>query len=760
MEGGRITNTTDFYTRLSSYVRTVEFIWGAASFLLSFLLSGIELFRGIMPMGLGILIALDLIKAAPLWYALSGTMLGSLIAGHYLGIAVPVVYVGLCALYMLWRGGIEKRMERLLIFALSVLLMLPLFCAAGLIELLAGIATLGLTMLLAVAYYRGLYILRRVQKRRVLFEEEQLCVCLLLASVILALSPIQVAFASVSYMLLSFSCLIAVFARGLQGVAVAVAISFMLVAGAKADALLVANVAACSLAAAACRRTGRIGTAIAYVLSCALISLYVKEHSMHVGLFNGLVAGGLFILTPRDVMLAIRAAVDKQGRKESETRHTLVRMQQRTSRSLYKAASAMNQIADIIDVQNDPPTALDESKYVLHASEHICHDCERFNSCWRDKNAALRAVYALIPAHQRGMRPQPQKPLFENCPYIKTLAAGASQACIQYREGMAKSRVAFSQCEFAKKQMQGMGSVMRDMAVAVVADIWQERDMELAIHRALDEEGFACRNICAMRTKSGLIIELMLSPQMEREEQDVIACLEYVISRPLRKIKGELRKRGYFLELEMARSLCINSGTATLPMEGSAQSGDASGHKALPGGQELFVLSDGMGTGVKARQKSDDAVAMLLELYSVGLTRENTLSCVNRLHSGKDEMYATLDAVLINLESGEAEFIKCGAPPCFVLRNGNVYPVRGEALPAGILSEAQPAVHRATLQRHDTLVLLTDGTLDALGEDISDEIRRNVECANTPQDAANSLLMAARARSVHDDMSVMVARVS
>ena len=185
-------------------------------------------------------------------------------------------------------------------------------------------------------------------------------------------------------------------------------------------------------------------------------------------------------------------------------------------------------------------------------------------------------------------------------------------------------------------------------------------------------------------------------------------------------------------------------------------------HRALPRGRELFVVSDGMGSGAGARAESMAAVDLLLSLSAAGYPLDMALSCVNYMRPALEqaESFATMDVLDLDLSSGEASFVKLGAPPSFVLRGGKVHTVYGEALPAGIVAEATPAIHRAVLTENDAVILLTDGTLDALGRDAVDRILVNVGGANTPQDAAESLLAAARAVSDGDDMSVMVVRIA
>lgn len=207
--------------------------------------------------------------------------------------------------------------------------------------------------------------------------------------------------------------------------------------------------------------------------------------------------------------------------------------------------------------------------------------------------------------------------------------------------------------------------------------------------------------------------------------------------------------------------LTVRVGAAGCPKAGNAETGDSMAMRRI-GGELLLLLSDGMGTGVCAHRESSAAVAIFGDLLSVGFAPEEAQECVNRLLmiKGEREMYATLDALLIDLEDGCARFIKYGAPPAYILRGGRVHTVYAEALPIGILPEAQASVHEFALRRGDAVILMTDGLFDALGTELFAALIEQVGGANTVDDAACALLAAGQEKSGADDMSVLVARVS
>lgn len=205
----------------------------------------------------------------------------------------------------------------------------------------------------------------------------------------------------------------------------------------------------------------------------------------------------------------------------------------------------------------------------------------------------------------------------------------------------------------------------------------------------------------------------------------------------------------------------VSVGATACPKAGNEETGDSMSMREADG-RVLLLLSDGMGSGAMAHKESATTVALLGDLLSVGFELNEALDCVNRLMIIRDQsdMYATLDALLLDLSNAEAKFIKHGAPPSYVIRGDRVYTLYAEALPVGIVHEARPALHSVNLHRGDTVVMMTDGVYDALGEELLDAL---LDCAGpeeNPDKAANALLLAAREKNDLDDMSVMVAKIS
>lgn len=204
----------------------------------------------------------------------------------------------------------------------------------------------------------------------------------------------------------------------------------------------------------------------------------------------------------------------------------------------------------------------------------------------------------------------------------------------------------------------------------------------------------------------------------------------------------------------------VQIGSALLPKGRNSITGDSC--EIFSTGTDIFVaLSDGMGSGINAEKESGKTLELIKKLIKVGFSLIEAADCVNvmMLNSGKGEMYATLDAALIDLSSGRVQLLKSGAAPSWLMHNGEVRTLYSEALPIGIIRNITPAVLKIDVAAGDTVIMMTDGVADALGMELVASIHESVMCYETPEQIAEALLNTAKRKSFTDDMSVVIINI-
>lgn len=145
--------------------------------------------------------------------------------------------------------------------------------------------------------------------------------------------------------------------------------------------------------------------------------------------------------------------------------------------------------------------------------------------------------------------------------------------------------------------------------------------------------------------------------------------------------------------------------------------GDTCRSFVLKDGQQILLVSDGVGTGPRAALESQTTVSILEQLLSAGIDRDFAIQMVNSvllLRHPPEETFSTVDMVSIDLFNCEADFLKIGAAPSYIKRGREVTVLRSNSLPAGILDHIEIDSTTRALQEGDLLVMITDGITDSM----------------------------------------------
>lgn len=226
--------------------------------------------------------------------------------------------------------------------------------------------------------------------------------------------------------------------------------------------------------------------------------------------------------------------------------------------------------------------------------------------------------------------------------------------------------------------------------------------------------------------------------------------------------------------------LCVNTyasqdkyilqlGISRKTKEGSPISGDTSSSLKLEDGKYLLAISDGMGTGPKARQSSKIAIKMLERLLSSGFDKDSSIELINSTLSGvagEDDTFATLDIAILDLYAGNIEFIKNAACPTYIKQNGKVQIIKALSLPAGILDNISLVVYDKDIETGDILVMCSDGIMESNDEYQNKElwvrdILENIQTDNV-QKIADIITKEAIDNGygqIKDDMTIIVAKM-
>lgn len=330
-------------------------------------------------------------------------------------------------------------------------------------------------------------------------------------------------------------------------------------------------------------------------------------------------------------------------------------------------------------------------------------------------------------------------------------------------------------------QLEGISKAISSIVDNLSQDIKDEehKNQEEKIAELLNKKDIDVNNVKINKRKDGkteidLYTEVCGSNKIEeckceRIEKILNKQLDEKISlcnEACNKINGEKICK---LKYVSADKYSIQIGIAKTTKHDSIISGDSNLNVKLEDGKRLIAISDGMGSGPKARQSSNIAIRLLKRLLLSGFDKETSVDLINSsiCLNSKDETYATLDIAIVDLFKGNIEFIKNGACPTYVKNKKNVDIVKTISLPTGILENIELDVFDRDIEDGDILVMCSDGIIESNTEYENKELwlkylLENIETENA-QKIADLVLQEAIDNCVgqaKDDMTVMVMKIN
>ncbi len=252
------------------------------------------------------------------------------------------------------------------------------------------------------------------------------------------------------------------------------------------------------------------------------------------------------------------------------------------------------------------------------------------------------------------------------------------------------------------------------------------------------------------------------SRSLVSEQLEGISSIMHDLAQELKLEPGEKQKLN---DNEIIR-FSVEIGVAQVAKDGQAVTGDSYAVLPLKEGKQAMILSDGMGSGKEARLASLSTVKLMEHLLGIGFRREVIISTINTLLrlGYPSERFSTLDLAFLDLQSGEIELYKLGAPPSFLKKGEMIKVIGSVSLPMGILEDISPEKECFKIPEGGILVMITDGLLDTRpGNEENWLVNALQEIPHDhPQIIADRLIEEACyrwPRGVQDDLTVLVGRL-
>ena len=466
------------------------------------------------------------------------------------------------------------------------------------------------------------------------------------------------------------------------------------------------------------RRFGKIPVIIAFVAGNVYISYYATGMSqINIVICEALIASIVLFLMPKYIERKLDNLFDLTRGLET-FKNNLLNPTKEAKEKIGAVSEVFSSLADITverTKETEEETIEVIKKYILSYVNNTCFACENINECIEKENLDMTAEY-LADRLESGEPIEPEMLKF-NCKDSKIIINNLYDIYnsmklmrVLKQKEIENNKKISNQYKEVSKLLNNIsenikeGSLVKDEAQKKLRNelkfygynVYEDdfkRDKETIeytfitdILTNIDKQKKQIVELCSNILEQNMCIKLILN--ISKTEKSKIK----IVSTPKYNVKSE-----------------IISYTKT----GESISGDSYLQLELQDLRQLSVISDGVGSGESAARSSSTVINMLERLLSGGFDEDKAIEIINSVIKlkGEDDLFATLDAAIINEKDAQCYFIKLGAAPTYLIEKGKVITITSTNIPVGLVDSSDYIPICKKLDYGDFVIQLSDGVI-------------------------------------------------
>ena len=756
--------------------------------LIAFLLGRGGILQGLTPFGIGYFAAL---KKKEKKYTLVGvsTFLG-IVSNQGIYNSIPYG-IALMMIYFLYQYVIDLREAGT--FKLAFISGFTYFTTAMIIAslktfylydvMMIGFEALVIFVMVYITSY-SLPLIIEHKNRGILSTEEIICAALLMALAISGINEVYIFNISLRNSLAILITLLFAYNGG-SAIGASVGVTLGLITSmsiANTPPVVIGIFAFSGLLAGIFKDMGKSGSALGFFMGTGILTFYINGYyEIFIQFKEIFLAAIAFLSMPTPWIQELekfcnspRSLIHSNNSHSERVNKLAQKRLGEFSNVFYELATTFDKISDRYEIfERDDLTDL-----IQEVCNYACSNCGMRRGCWeknlhatyRDMSDLLLLIETQGPINTNDF----PKELRKRCIHPKRVLEKMTHLYeLSYLDMTWKQRFVEGR-ELIGEQFKGVSKVIGEIVKSLEQDTTFDVDLENQMYVELDKAGLSVKNIMAARDLDGhLEITIEKNPCYCRDSctNQFAPVLSQVVGTSLVKKPGicSYQRDGAGCSFTLVEGNRYHAVTkvAQVNKDGNVLSGDNYTFMDINDHQYLMALSDGMGTGQEAYHQSNATITMLEKMMEVGMDREVTIRTINNMLMLKssEEIFSSLDMVLLNLCNGGAEFTKIGATPGYIKRNHKeVINIKASNLPIGIVKDIEYKEELEKIEDGDFIILVSDGILDVNKGEEKDWLPSFIASMNThnPQDLADKILDQALKLSenkVEDDMTVLVTKV-
>lgn len=642
-----------------------------------------------------------------------------------------------------------------------------------------------LAFILTLIFLQSIPLLIMSKRRQLLKTEEIVCLIIMLASIMTGTIGWKIYDLSLEHIMSRYLVLVFSFIAGATvGSTVGVVTGLIFSLASVSSFYHMSLLAFSGVLGGLLKEGKKIGVAIGLLIATLLIGMYGQEGgSLTTTLLESTAAIFLFLLTPQVFTSKLAKYIPGTPEYTTEQQKYMRKMRdvtaQRVSQfsnvfhALSKSFSQMDNGSDMNDTEREM------DYFMSNVTEKTCNTCFKKEQCWA-KNFNTTYAYLQDIVHEMdqnggAVSVKLSREWDKHCTRSQRVYEAIGQELTFFQANQKLKKQVQESRKLVADQLLGVSEVMENFAKEIQRERENHHKQEEQIMEAIQAFGIHIEHVEIYSLEQGNVDIEMTVPFCNGHGE----C-EKLIAPMLSDILGETiivnaeecatYPNGFcHVMFRSSKAFTVETGVAHAAMDGGFVSGDSYSTIELGLGKFALAISDGMGNGERAHYESKETLKLLQKILQSGIEERVAIKSINSILSLRttDEIFATLDLAMIDLQNASAKFLKIGSTPSFIKRGNKVIKIQASNLPIGMLEEFEVDVVSEQLKAGDLLIMMSDGVFEGPRhvENYDLWMKRKIQelQTNDPQEISDLILeevIRSREGSIGDDMTIAVAKIT
>ena len=349
------------------------------------------------------------------------------------------------------------------------------------------------------------------------------------------------------------------------------------------------------------------------------------------------------------------------------------------------------------------------------AADEVCKTCARNMKCWgqlyNDTADIMNKACEQLRSGSFITEDSLGGHLQTTCRERSRLSAALNRQYALFCSAGNASRKVAEMRNVLTGQLAATGTMLKKMSEELDRNDTFDDKAALEAEKVFAETGLSGVSVIALVINNKLSIDAYGSGTLSMEPDELADRLSFALRREFDlPVMNETDGRVHITVSERARydaQIKIfrrNKG-------GSRHSGDCAECFNDGRGNVYMILSDGMGSGSRARIDSAFSCGMLSKLLKAGIDLDASLEMLNTslLVKSSDESFATLDLCKIDLNTGDVLICKAGGASTYIRCGDTFAKIDEDGMPLGVGFEADYKGKLFRISEGDVIIMKSDG---------------------------------------------------